>query len=152
MNKKFKKVVAIVLCSVMLLSPVTAFAADGSGSSFKADFAAFVSDTLNSIVDGLLDGISSILPATVKIKDPSTHKSDNFLAGTATFIDEPKEGAKWSLGYASASILPDDFKDGKYYKGGYDINLKLSECADDLKVRLIALDDGSGRGTELSKG
>ncbi len=149
MNKKFKKVVAIVLCSVMLLSPVTAFAADGSGSSFKADFAAFVSDTLNSIVDGLLDGISSILPATVKIKDPSTHKSDNFLAGTATFIDEPKEGAKWSLGYASASILPDDFKDGKYYKGGYDINLKLSECADDLKVRLIALDDGSGRGISI---
>ena len=36
MNKKFKKVIAIVLCSVMLLSPVTAFAADGSGSSFKA--------------------------------------------------------------------------------------------------------------------
>lgn len=150
MNKKFKKFVAVVLCAVMFLTPVTASAADeNGGSSFKADFAGFVSDTLNTVIDFLLDGIAANLPATVKIKNPSTHKSDNFLAGTPTFIDEPEEGAKWSVGYSSASILPDDFKEGKYYKGGYDINLQLSECADDLKVRLIALDDGSGRGISI---
>ncbi len=150
MNKKFKKLVAVVLCAVMLISPMTVSAADAdANSSFKADFAGFVTDTLNSIVDALLDGISSILPATVKIKDPSTHKSDNFLAGNASFIDEAKEGAKWSLGYSQASILPDDFAEGKYYKGGYDINLKLSNCIDDLKVRVIAMDDGSGRGVSI---
>lgn len=150
MNKKFKKIIAVVLCAVMLISPVTASAADGGeGSSFKAGFAEFVSDTLNAIVDFLLDGISTLLPATVKIQDPSTHKSDNFLAGNDKFIDAPAEGAKWSLGYAQASILPDDFSEGKYYKGGYDINLKLSNCIDDLKVRLIAMDDGSGRGISI---
>ena len=150
MNKKFKKIVAVVLCAVMLLAPVTVSATDGNtGSSFKAGFADFVSDTLNSIIDFLLDGISSILPATVKIEDPSAHKSDNFLAGNDKFIDAPAEGAKWSIGYASASILPDDFSEGKYYKGGYDINLKLSNCIDDLKVRLIAMDDGSGRGISI---
>ena len=150
MNKKFKKIVAVVLYAVMLLAPVTVSATDGNtGSSFKAGFADFVSDTLNSIIDFLLDGISSILPATVKIEDPSAHKSDNFLAGNDKFIDAPAEGAKWSIGYASASILPDDFSEGKYYKGGYDINLKLSNCIDDLKVRLIAMDDGSGRGISI---
>lgn len=150
MNRKFKKIVAVVLCAVMLLTPVTVSATDGNtGSAFKAGFAEFVTDTLNGIVDFLLDSISSILPATVKIQDPSAHKSDNFLKGNDKFIDAPVEGAKWSLGYASASILPDDFAEGKYYKGGYDINLILSECADDLKVRLIAMDDGSGRGISI---
>ena len=120
MNKKFKKIVAVVLCAVMLLTPVTVSATDGNtGSSFKAGFADFVSDTLNSIIDFLLDGISTLLPPTVKIEDPSAHKSDNFLAGNDKFIDAPAEGAKWSIGYASASILPDDFAEGKYYKGGY---------------------------------
>lgn len=139
------------MCVVMLVTPMTVSATDGTatGSAFKAGFAETVTDVLNGIVDFLLDGISSILPATVKIKDPSTHKSDNFLKGNENFIDAPVEGAKWKLGYASASILPDDFAEGKYYKGGYDINLILSECADDLKVRLIAMDDGSGRGISI---
>ncbi len=150
MNRKFKKFIAVVLCAVMLLSPMTVSAADdNAGASFKAGFAEFVTDTLNGIVDFLLDNISSLLPATIKIQDPSAHKSDNFMAGNDKFIDAPVEGAKWSLGYASASIIPDDFAEGKYYKGGYDINLILSECADDLKVRLIAMDDGSGRGVSI---
>ena len=145
-------VISVIMCMVMLLSPMTVSAADDSFSTaFKAGFASVVSDTLNALIDFLLDGISSILPATVKIEDPSAFEygRDDFLAGNDKFIDAPAEGAKWSLGYASASILPDDFSEGKYYKGGYDINLQLSECADDLKVRLIALDDGSGRGVSI---
>ena len=152
MKKKILSVISVILCLAMLVTPVTASATsdtEDAGASFKAGFADFVSDTLNGIIDFLLDGISSILPATVKIKDPSEHKSDNFLAGNDKFIDAPAEGAKWSIGYASASILPDDFSEGKYYKGGYDINLQLSECIDDLKVRLIAMDDGSGRGISI---
>lgn len=152
MKKKMLSVISVIMCMVMLLTPMTVSAADDSfDKAFKAGFASVVSDTLNAIIDFLLDGISSILPATVKIEDPSAFEygRDNFLKGNDVFLDAPAEGAKWKLGYASASILPDDFAEGKYYKGGYDINLQLSECADDLKVRLIALDDGSGRGISI---
>lgn len=152
MKKKMLSVISVIMCMVMLLSPMTVSAADASfDKAFKAGFASVVSDTLNAIIDFLLDGISSILPATVKIEDPSAFEygRDDFLKGNDKFIDAPAEGAQWKLGYASASILPDDFAEGKYYKGGYDINLILSECADDLKVRLIAMDDGSGRGISI---
>ncbi|MBE6782574.1 MAG: hypothetical protein E7536_01020 [Ruminococcaceae bacterium] len=149
MKKKMLAVVSVIMCAVMLLTPVSVSADAGTDAAFKAGFANVVSDTLNALIDFLLDGISSLLPPTMKIKDPSTHSSENFLAGNDKFIDAPAEGAKWSIGYASASILPDDFSEGKYYKGGYDINLQLSECIDDLKVRLIAMDDGSGRGISI---
>ncbi len=152
MKKSTKTIVAIVMSFVMLCSgfTVTAVTPDEDlKSSASAIFADVVSDTLNAIVDFLLDGISTLLPPTIKIQDPSTHSSENFMAGHDKFIDEPAANAQWKLGYSSASILPDDFSEGKYYKGGYDINLILSECADDLKVRLIALDDGSGRGVTI---
>lgn len=150
MKKRTMSIIAVLMCAVMIFSPLTVSAADsGASSSVKAGFASAVTTGLNAVVDFLLDGISALMPATYKIKDASTHSSANFYAGNDKFIDKAVEGAKWSLGYSSASILPDDFSEGKYYKGGYDINLQLSECVDDLKVRVIALDDGSGRGVTI---
>lgn len=157
MKKRTKVIAAIVMSAVMLFTTVTgASAATVSGDSGESTAMAVVAQTittgLNKAANALLDLISGMLPATVKVKDPSAYADyadDNFYAGTQEFIDEAADGAEWSLGYASASILPEDFSTGKYYKGGYDINLQLSECIDDLKVRVIALDDGSGRGVTV---
>lgn len=153
MKKVFKTIVAVSLCATMLFTTCIGASAatvkSNGGDSFVSSAVSAVSDGLNKLVHGLLNGFSGILPSTVKIKDPSTHSSENFMEGNSEFISEPAANANWSLGYASSSILPDDFSEVGYYKGGYDINLKLNECMDDLKVRVIVMDDGSGRGKSV---
>lgn len=153
MKKVFKTIVAVSLFATMLFTTCIGASAatvkSSGGDSFMSSAVSAVSDGLNKLVHGLLNGLSGILPSTVKIKDPSTHSSENFMEGNSEFISEPAANANWSLGYASASILPDDFSEVGYYKGGYDINLKLNECMDDLKVRVIVMDDGSGRGKSV---
>lgn len=153
MKKRTKAILAVVMSAVMLFTTATGAAAatvsEETESPAMAVIAQTITTTLNKAATALLDHISGILPATVKVEDPSAYADyadDNFYAGTEEFIDEAADGAQWSLGYADASILPADFSTGKYYKGGYDINLQLSECIDDLKVRVITLDDGSDRG------
>ncbi|HIT54434.1 MAG TPA: hypothetical protein IAD07_10910 [Candidatus Fimivicinus intestinavium] len=76
------------------------------------------------------------------------YKSENFYAGNAQFLDEPAEGAKWSLGYSQKILTPDDLGERPYYMGGYlTIPAKeIYEKFDDMKVRTIVLDDNSGRG------
>lgn len=153
MKKSFKAIVAVAMCATMLFTSVVGASAASTTatteSSFSATVAHVITTGLNKAADALLTLISNVLPATVKVEDPSAYADyadKNFYAGTEEFIDEAADDAVWNLGYASASILPADFSTGKYYKGGYDINLQLSECIDDLKVRVIVLDDGSGRG------
>ena len=157
MKKMTKAIVAVVMSAVMLFTAATGAAAaslteESTDSFAMATVAQAITTGLNKAATALLDHISDVLPATVKVQGPEAfadYADDNFFAGTEEFIDEAAEGAQWSLGYAAKSILPVDFATGKYYKGGYDINLPLAECADDLKVRLIALDDGSGRGISI---
>ena len=153
MKKRTKAIVAIVMCATMLFTTATGAAAatvtGDSDSSAMSAVASVITTGLNKAIDALLNHISAVLPSTVKVQSPSAYDDyadKNFYNGTDVFIDEAAEDARWNLGYASASILPSDFSTGKYYKGGYDINLQLSECIDDLKVRVIALDDGSDRG------
>ncbi len=154
MKKSLKSVIAVIMCfTLVFTTALTTSAASAEtsdvGVKIISGLVTALSDGLNKLADSLLIGLSDILPATVKIKDPSTHVTENFYEGNSKFLNEPAENAKWNLGYASASILPDDFADGKYYKGGYDINLPLGECLDDLKVRVVILDDASGRGKSV---
>ena len=153
MKKTLKAIVAVAMCATMLFTTVIGTSAASTtateSTAVTEAIAQSITTGLNKVADALLNVISYFLPATVKVEAPSAfeeYKDVNFYAGTEEFLDEPAENAQWSLGYADASILPADFSEGKYYKGGYDINLQLSECIDDLKVRVIALDDGSGRG------
>ena len=164
MAKRTKAFLAIALCVTLLFTSVTGVAAtvateesteitteapveEAKSNAFMEGFANVLNTVFNKVVDTLLDTIVKFFPKTVLIKDKSEYKSENFMEGTKDFIDEPVEDAKWNLGYAQASIVPEDFDDVKYYKGGYDLNLKLTEMIDDLKVRVVTLNDGSGRGT-----
>ena len=152
MKKRSKVFLAIALCVTLLFSSVTCASAavtteESFGDTIMVKFADNLNTVFNKVVDGLLNLIVKFFPKTVLIKDKSEYKSENFMEGTEDFIDEPVAGAKWNLGYAQASIVPEDFDDVKYYKGGYDLNLKLTEMIDDLKVRVITFNDGSGRGT-----
>ncbi len=107
----------------------------------------FISDFfINKVVLGAL---RAVLPQSPEILDYDTFDLDgygDFYAGTETFLDEAAQGAQWHLGYAQRSILPADFGTKKYVRGSLIPYGFTNETFDDLKVRTVVLDDGSGRG------
>ncbi len=151
MKKKFKVFVSVALCVVLLFTTATGVAAaDGTVKSGALTATADALNNLfNSAVEGLLNVFEKIVPCSYKVGDVETYRSYNTNIGTGPFKDSPAAGAKWKLGYAQSSILPADFSSGVYCKGGYGVNVKLTDVLDDLKVRVIALDDGNGSGTVL---
>lgn len=111
-----------------------------------------------SIVENLAHKILGALADTLSdpdyFKAEKDYKSENFYAGTEKFLDKPADNAKWQLGYANASLVPADWQTKDYYLGGYiDFNNgfsnKVESIVDDMKIRIVAMDDSSGRGVSI---
>lgn len=111
----------------------------------------FEYDASDKAIRAAVRGISRLFPRN-DLPLKQEYIPENFYTGTQTFIDKPKARAKWSLGYATASILSSmDYKASKHYIGGY-LNYPpnvVDGIIDDQCVRAIALDDGSGRGISI---
>ncbi len=111
-------------------------------------------ELLECLATKLLGALADSLPDPDYFIDEKDFKSENFYKGTETILDKPAEGAKWKLGYANASLVPDDWETKDYYLGGFiDINNGFSNnvesIVDDMKVRIVALDDSSNRGVSI---
>lgn len=170
MKKVILSVISIVMC-VCLLVPfgATAFAGETQASAsvvsledylvqansgnIKTTFMKILAKAVNILSDTLINAlgraIGIVIPKTSVLNDYETFNLDdygNFYAGMDTFLDDPAIGAKWSLGYSEASIMPADFGTKAYAMGGYGLMANTTEKFDDLMVRTIVLDDGSGRG------
>lgn len=150
MKKTFKRFLAIALAAVMMLSSVTAFAADSSANDNTAIITA--TNAVNSLLNGLFWVGERLFPTPdyPTVGEYYAGKSENFYEGTESFIDAPAENAKWSLGFAKKSIVPENLLDGskEYYTGGY-FTQKINGVYDDQGVNAIAMNDGSGRGTAI---
>ena len=150
MKKHFKKILAVILAAAMLSGSATAFASDGKKNNNTAIIAA--SKAVNFIINGAFSLVDALFltPDYPTVDEYYAGESENFYEGTKNFIDSPADGAKWSLGFGKASIVPDNLADGskKYYTGGY-FTQKISSVYDDQGVNAIALSDGSGRGTAI---
>ena len=77
-----------------------------------------------------------------------------FYPGNESFLPAAAPGARWRLGYAVADLTPYDYRTHTYYLGGYltaenGFNNKVDRLIDKMQCRIIALDDGSGRGVSL---
>ncbi|MBQ6019030.1 MAG: hypothetical protein IJL26_02520, partial [Clostridia bacterium] len=101
---------------------------------------------LGRVADGLRDG--------PRFRDANADMSGNFFSGSPYFLTEPAEGARWRLGYAVADVTPGDWREHDYYLGGYltaenGFNNKVNDVLDKMQCRIIALDDGSGRGVSV---
>ena len=152
MKKRTKVFFALLLSLTLVFTGVTgasaaAVAEETADQPFMAGVANTLNTVFNKVVDGLLNFIVKLFPPTYLIETTDNYTQPTFMEGHDEFLDEPAENAQWSLGYAQASIVPADFDEIKYYKGGYDVSHKLEEMIDDLKVRVVVLDDGSGRGS-----
>lgn len=100
----------------------------------------------------------SLLPDNPSMVSEIDYESRNFFKGHDSFINADyalKNNCRWRLGFANAGLVPDDIFTKKYYLGGFmsmdhtqnypDGNV-VEEVLDDMKVRAVCLDDGSGRG------
>lgn len=150
-----KKTVALLLCLIMLfgVTAVPCLAASGEKSFGKK-----AGDTLlrglGGVVHGITAGINFLMRENESFIPEEEYSYGDFYEGTVSFIKEAKKGARWSLGKAEASLLPENYGDyslflGGFLTGGNGFKNDLREILDDMKVRVIALNDGSGRGTTV---
>ncbi len=107
----------------------------------------FLYDAADAAANGVLGGVSSVLP-DVKRGDILDFTPTPEFPGTEDFPALPADGARWSLGFAKASILPENIFEGTYYLGGYLAYPpnRANGVLDDQMIRCVAVDDGSGRG------
>lgn len=170
-----KKVISLLLSVVMVFTVFSvaltssAFAADTAASESVAvtsiDFGGIKLPTswdelggmmlkslyklANQIIDALVKGINKNIPS-VKFEQKENFTSEMFFEGMEDYLSAPASNAVWSLGYGSASLQTGDELDGKHYVGG-SLSFPKSKAAtaiyDDQRVRVIAINDGSGRGT-----
>ena len=107
---------------------------------------------LNVIVEALVSTICLVYPDPATWLDIDEHSTETFLAGRDEYRTGTDAGNYWSLGYASRSLIPDDFESGKYYLGRDLMNKKAEGIYDDMRIRVAVLDDNSGDGAVVIGG
>lgn len=149
-----KKALSIVLAIVMVFSVTTtpAYAIDFESSSEPVT--KVLAKVVGTVFENLVGVVNLFLRENDKFIDEEEYVYDNFFEGTSEFIDEASADAKWSLGQSSASLVPENWEEYDLFCGGFisEQNLftnDVREILDDMKVRVIALNDGSGRGTAV---
>lgn len=109
----------------------------------------FLYGIVDKLIDVLLKAINLVVPS-IDFPDKETYVNDQFYPGMDEYLEAPAPGAVWNLGYGSGSIQTGNEMDGKHYVGGslsFPNPKTVSTVYDDQRVRCVALNDGSGRGT-----
>ncbi|MBE6812919.1 MAG: hypothetical protein E7523_08555 [Ruminococcaceae bacterium] len=103
-------------------------------------------ELFNKIIYALVSGIMAIYPDPADWKWAKDYTAEGFMDGRDNYQTEAGENNKWSLGYASASLVPDDLTEQKYYIGR-DLTERIAQGVyDDMRIRSVAMDDNSGNG------
>lgn len=120
-----------------------------SWDSFLDNVMKVLYNTLNVITELLVKSICAIYPDPDSWKDISENTGEDILKGDTVYRTTPAQGSFWSLGYASESVIPKDFEPGKYYIGRDLNNKKAQGIYDDMRIRIVAIDDNSGDGISV---
>lgn len=140
-----KKIISIVLAFSLLL---TVFAVPSSAASEESSVERGFYRFVDGLLDAVVSGIAALIFEPQDWVDKDDYKTENFYEGHSAneFLDEPAEGAAWSLGYSNASLLTGKELEEEHYVGGsLSITKKLAtDVKDDQKVRTIAISDGRG--------
>lgn len=170
-KSRLTKIIAVILSLTLVFASfgaVTASATSAypiiSGNSenpIGVVFADIVETILNFILN-LFSGLFDDGPGFVTPDDAYDKAAQNFYEGTGPeFLTAPQDEAKWHLGYANTSLIPEDYSNGTYYIGGYiapengfsNVVEGIAEIPgigkDDMKARCVAISDGTDRGTVL---
>lgn len=154
-----KKILAFILSAIMLFSLAVTPVSAVDISEVKTAVTGVFYKTLAFVFEALVKGIVAPIREGDNFVSEDEYFSDSFCDGlydgTDEFITEAPENARWSLGSASASLVPEDWESySDLYLGGYMsmdnfMSNDVREILDDMKVRVIALSDGTGRGTAV---
>ena len=151
---KAKKIIAVLLAITMLsmcfITPVAA-AADYSENGYSVKDR--ITHAFYKVVDKLIDIIGKILNTmlpglnwTDKIASLKNHTPETALMGESSFDTKVLPNARWSMGFADASLLEGiDVTDGTYYLAGSleALNGRTpQEIVDDQMVNTYAISDG----------
>ena len=168
-KSRFTKLIAVTLALIIAFS---AFSAVTVGASSAYPFldsenpvGIIFSDIIDTLLRFILDLFAGIFGNGPGFVDQGTAEemaSNNYYEGIGKeFVSEAEEDAQWYLGYANASLIPEDYDNGEYYIGGYiapengftNVVEGIAQIPglgrDDMKVRAIAIADGTGKGTVL---
>lgn len=104
-------------------------------------------NVVQALVDTIVKTLEQVIP-TVQFPQKADFAFEEFYPGMDEFLTEPAANAVWSIGYGSASLQTGNELDGNHMVAG-SLSLDKSATAiyDDQRVRAIAMNDGSGRGT-----
>ncbi len=157
MKNKVKSIVAMLLCLTLLFSgtAVSASAADTAEVNVTDEAGDMIVkgfyDTLNTIVEMLVKVICTLYPNPKSWTDIENYSSEEigFLPGRDVYQTEAGENNRWSLGYASRTLVPSDIDCGEYFLGRDLMNKYAEGVYDDMRIRVTAIDDGSGEGLVL---
>lgn len=168
-KSRLTKLIAVILSLTLAFSAFSAVTASASSAYpvSKSDdpigviFADIIDSLLNFILN-LFSGLFSDGPGFVPETEGLDKAAENYYEGIGKeFRSSAEEGAQWNLGYSNESLIPDDYSNGTYYIGGYiaiengfsNVVEGIAEIPgigqDDMKVRCVAINDGTDSGTAL---
>ena len=170
MRRHIRQALALLLSAALLCGAlcVQASALDIVESRRPAKGKQVLYTVGDTLLVGFLRGLAALMP----FKPPKAHEpGPDFYPGMEDILDAPAEGAKWHLGYARASVIPEGWFDPetKLYTGPADVFVGGSpkgedplrpviddkvptRLIDDMCVRVTALNDGSGSGPKGHRG
>lgn len=151
--KHTKKLIALLLTAVMILmaSAVPALAASklnpNDGALQKAE--SIMYRILDKLISMLVKTLNMLIPGlnwTGRWPSVQNYSPENFYEGEDAFDTEVQPDAKWSAGFATASLIEGlDIMNGEYYMAGTlePMNGRVPvEIVDDQAVAVYALSDG----------
>lgn len=153
MKNSVKRILALILCLTVLFS---GSALSVSAADTNEDIASQAGDvivkgfynTLNTVVELLVKVICTLYPNPKGWQDIENYSREEigFLEGRNTYQTEAGADNKWSLGYNSRTLVPEDIDSGEYFLGRDLMNKYAEGVYDDMRIRVSAIDDGSGEG------
>ena len=168
-KSRLTKLIAVVLALTLAFSSFGAVTVGASSAYPFIDsenpIGIIFSDIIDTILRFVLDLFSGLFgdgPGFMDKESALELADDNYYEGIGKeFVSEAEETAKWNIGYANVSLIPEDYDNGEYYIGGYiapengftNVVEGIAQIPglgrDDMKARCIAINDGTGKGTVL---
>lgn len=168
-KSRLTKLIAVVLALTLAFSSFGAVTVSASSAYPIIDsenpIGIIFSDIIDTVLRFILDLFAGLFgdgPGFMDRESALELADENYYEGIGKeFVSEAEEDARWNIGYANASLIPEDYDNGEYYIGGYiapengftNVVEGIAQIPglgrDDMKVRCIAINDGTDKGTVL---
>ncbi len=168
-KSRLTKLIAVVLALTLAFSSFGAVTVGASSAYPFIDsenpIGIIFSDIIDTLLRFVLDLFAGLFgdgPGFMDKDSALELAGENYYEGIGKeFVSEAEDDAKWNIGYANASLIPEDYDNGEYYIGGYiapengfsNVVEGIAQIPglgrDDMKARCIAINDGTDKGTVL---